>query len=325
MSLADWADVVLVAPTTYNIIGKIANGIADDMLSTVISATTKPVFFALAMNVNMYNNPILQENIKKLKKYNYKFIDADEGLLACNYVAKGRLKDEKAIVDELERFEICSKFENYSTLLAGKKILISGGRTKEKIDPVRYITNNSSGKMAYSLAQASADLGAEVTLISGPCELEIPTNINKFKKVDSASEMYEEINSEFKNTDIFISCAAVADYTPKEYSTKKIKKADGDLFIELKRTKDILFEMGQQKEKQFLVGFAAETNDIKENALKKLKKKNLDMIVANSALTMSSDMSSVEIIGKNETSIEILNKTKLEIAYEILKQISKKI
>ncbi len=327
ISLADWADMVLIAPTTYNLIGKVANGIADDMLSTVISAvsiTEKPVFFALAMNVNMYKNPILQENIKKLKKYNYKFIDADEGLLACNYVAKGRLRDEKEIVDELERFQIYSKFENYSTLLTGKKVLISGGRTKEKIDPVRYITNNSSGKMAYSLAKAGADLGAEVTLISGPCDLDIPNNLKSFIKVESAEEMYQEVNKEFKNTDIFISCAAVADYTPKEYSTKKIKKADGDLFIELKRTKDILFEMGQQKEKQFLVGFAAETNDIKENALKKLKKKNLDMIVANSALTMNSDMSSVEIIEKDETSIEVLNKTKTEIAYEILKQISKK-
>ncbi len=204
ISLAEWADIVLIAPATYNVIGKIANGIADDMLTTVVSATKKPVFFALAMNVNMYNNPILQKNISKLKSYGYKFIDADEGLLACNYSGKGRLRDEKEIVDEIERYKTYSKIENYSSLFAGKKILISSGRTKEKIDPVRYITNNSSGKMGYSLARAAVDLGAEVTLVSGPCELSIPNGLKKFKSIESALEMYEEINREFTDTDIFI-------------------------------------------------------------------------------------------------------------------------
>lgn len=325
ISLSDWADVVLIAPATYNIIGKIANGIADDMLTTIISATQKPTFFALAMNVKMYENPILLENIEKLKKFGYKFIDSDEGLLACNYSAKGRLKDEREIVNEIERYFIYSEIENYSNLLKGKKVLISSGRTREDIDPVRYITNNSSGKMGYSLAQAALDLGAEVSLVSGPTELKEPNGLFNFIKVVSAEQMYQAIEKEFKRTDIFISCAAVADYRPKEYQKEKIKKADKNLIIEFVRNKDILFEMGKSKEKQFLVGFAAETNDIKENALKKLKKKNLDLIVANSAFNMNSDENKIEIIKKDETSIEFSQKSKLELAYDILKIVSSEI
>lgn len=325
ISLSDWADVVLIAPATYNIIGKIANGIADDMLTTIISATQKPTFFALAMNVKMYENPILLENIEKLKKFGYKFIDSDEGLLACNYSAKGRLKDEREIVNEIERYFIYSEIENYSNLLKGKKVLISSGRTREDIDPVRYITNNSSGKMGYSLAQAALDLGAEVSLVSGPTELKEPNGLFNFIKVVSAEQMYQAIEKEFKRTDIFISCAAVADYRPKEYQKEKIKKADKNLIIEFVRNKDILFEMGKSKEKQFLVGFAAETNDIKENALKKLKKKNLDLIVANSAFNMNSDENKIEIIKKDETSIEFSQKSKLELAYDILKIVSREI
>lgn len=325
ISLSDWADLVLVAPATYNIIGKIANGIADDMLTTVISATQKPIFFALAMNVKMYENPILLENIEKLKKYGYKFIEADEGLLACNYIAKGRLKDENEIVDEIERYFLYSKINNYSNLLKGQKILISSGRTREEIDPVRYVTNNSSGKMGYSLAQAAVDLGADVSLVSGPTDLKEPSGLKKYSRVNSAEQMYIEIEKEFKNTDIFISCAAVADYRPKEYHSEKIKKADGNLLIEFVRNKDILLEMGKIKNKQFLVGFAAETNDIRENAIKKLRKKNLDLIVANNASTMTKDDNSIEIIRKDESSIKFLEKSKLELAYEILKIISSEI
>lgn len=325
ISLSDWADLVLVAPATYNIIGKIANGIADDMLTTVISATQKPIFFALAMNVKMYENPILLENIEKLKKYGYKFIEADEGLLACNYIAKGRLKDENEIVDEIERYFLYSKINNYSNLLKGQKILISSGRTREEIDPVRYVTNNSSGKMGYSLAQAAVDLGADVSLVSGPTDLKEPSGLKKYSRVNSAEQMYIEIEKEFKNTDIFISCAAVADYRPKEYHNEKIKKADGNLVIEFVRNKDILLEMGKIKNKQFLVGFAAETNDIRENAIKKLRKKNLDLIVANNASTMTKDDNSIEIIRKDESSIKFLEKSKLELAYEILKIISSEI
>ena len=323
ISLADWADMVLIAPATYNIIGKVANGIADDMLTTVISAVSvrKPVFFALAMNVNMYENPILKENINKLKSFGYRFIDAEEGLLACNYSAKGRMSEPENIVDEIERYSIFSKFENFDIVLKNKKILITSGRTKENIDPVRYLSNNSSGKMGYSLAQAAVDLGAEVTLISGPTNLKVPNGLEKFIFVESALEMYEKVDEYFKNTDIFIACAAVADYRPKEYKKEKIKKSDSDFVIELVRNPDILLEMSKKKEKQLLVGFAAETNDIKENALKKLEKKNLDIIVANNASVMGSDENVIEIIKKDRTSVEISQKSKIELAYDILNEV----
>ena len=323
ISLADWADVVLIAPATYNIIGKVANGIADDMLTTILSAVSvrKPVFFALAMNVNMYENPILKENIDKLKSFGYRFIDAEEGLLACNYNAKGRMSEPENIVDEIERYSIFSKIENFDTALKGKKILITSGRTKENIDPVRYLSNNSSGKMGYSLAQAAVDLGAEVTLISGPTDLKVPNGLENFISVELALEMYEKVDEYFKNTDIFIACAAVADYRPKEYKKEKIKKSDADLVIELIRNPDILLEMSKKKEKQLLVGFAAETNDIRENALKKLEKKNLDIIVANNASVMGSDENVIEIIKKDRTSVEISQKSKIELAYDILNEV----
>ncbi len=323
ISLADWADMVLIAPATYNIIGKVSNGIADDMLTTILSAVSvrKPVFFALAMNVNMYENPILKENIDKLSSFGYRFIDAEEGLLACNYSAKGRMSEPEDIVDEIERYSIFSKIENFDTALKGKKILITSGRTKENVDPIRYLSNNSSGKMGYSLAQAAIDMGAEVTLVSGPTDLKIPNDLKNFISVESALEMYEKVDEYFKNTDIFIACAAVADYRPKEYKKEKIKKSDSDLVMELVRNPDILLEMSKKKEKQLLVGFAAETNDIKENALKKLKKKNLDIIVANNASVMGSDENVIEIIRKDRTSVEISQKSKMELAYDILSEV----
>ena len=323
ISLADWADIVLIAPATYNIIGKVANGIADDMLSTILSAVSlrKPVFFALAMNVNMYENPILNENIDKLKTYGYRFIDTNEGLLACNYEAKGRMKEPEEIVDIIERYNLASKIDNFRDALKGKKLLITSGRTRENIDPIRYLSNKSSGKMGYSLAQAAVDLGAEVTLVSGPTNLNVPDRLKEFISVDSAIHMYEKVDEKFKDTDIFIACAAVADYRPKEYQDKKIKKSDLNLTIELVRNPDILFEMGKKKENQLLVGFAAETNNIIENALKKLEKKNLDMIVANNASTMGTDTNSIEIIRKDRSSTVINQKSKIELAYDILKEV----
>jgi phosphopantothenoylcysteine decarboxylase/phosphopantothenate--cysteine ligase len=318
ISLAEWADVVLVAPATYNIVGKVANGIADDMLSTVISATTKPVFFALAMNVNMYNNPILKENINKLKKYGYKFIDSDEGFLACNVNAKGRLKDEKEIVKIIEDHFQEEELDRY---LTGKTVLITAGRTEEAIDPVRYISNRSSGQMGYSLAIAARKLGAEVILVSGPTELSQPEGLKKFIKVRSAQEMYEATIKEFPEVDIAIACAAVADYKPKNYSTEKIKKKDGDMTIVLDRNPDILFEMGKLKDKQFLIGFAAETENIIENAIGKLKRKNLNMIVANNASNMQKTTNQIRII-KSENSIkEIPEKEKSQLAFDILREI----
>ena len=323
ISLADWADIVLIAPATYNIIGKVANGISDDMLSTILSAVSlrKPIFFALAMNVNMYENPILNENISKLKSYGYRFIDTNEGLLACNYEAKGRMKEPEEIVDIIERHNLATKIENFKDALKGKKLLITSGRTREDIDPIRYLSNKSSGKMGYSLAQAAVDLGAEVTLVSGPTNLSVPDGLKEFISVDSAIQMYEKVDEKFKDTNIFIACAAVADYRPKEYQDKKIKKSDLNLTIELVRNPDILFEMGKKKENQLLVGFAAETNNIIENALKKLEKKNLDMIVANNASTMGTDTNSIEIIRKDRSSTVINQKSKIELAYDILKEV----
>lgn len=318
ISLAQWADAVLVAPATYNIVGKIANGIADDMLSTVISATKSPVFFALAMNVNMYENPILLENIEKLKKYNYNFIESDEGFLACNVNAKGRLKNEAEIVEILEKYFEEKETDKY---LTGKKILITAGRTEEAIDPVRYLSNRSSGQMGYSLAIAAQKLGAEVILVSGPTELDIPRGIKKFIQVRSAQEMYEAAVKEFETVDIAIACAAVADYKPKTYSTEKIKKKDGDMTIILDRNPDILYEMGKLKKDQFLVGFAAETENIVENALGKLKRKNLDMIVANNAANMQKKTNEILIIKSQEDMKEIPEKEKSQLAYDILKEI----
>ena len=317
ISLAEWADVVLVAPATYNIVGKVANGIADDMLSTVISACKKQVYFALAMNVNMYENPILKENIEKLKRFGYKFIEADEGFLACNVNAKGRLKDEEEIVNILEKenTEVEKKF-------IGKTILITAGRTEEAIDPVRYLSNRSSGQMGYALAKAAVKMGAKVILVSGPTNLSKPEGLLEFVQVRSAQEMYEEVIKRFKDIDGAIACAAVADYKPKYYSNEKIKKKDGDLTIVLDRNPDILLEMGKLKNSQFLVGFAAETQNLIENALGKLKKKNLNMIVANDASNMQKNTNEIYIIkGENEIK-SIPEKSKEELAFDILREIT---
>lgn len=223
ISLAEWADLVLIAPATYNIVGKIANGIADDMLSTVISACTKPKYLALAMNVNMYENPILKENISKLERFGYNFIEADEGFLACNANAKGRLKNEDEIVEIIEK----ALNDENRDLLKGKKILITAGRTEEPIDPVRYLSNNSSGQMGYALASEAVKMGADVTLVSGPTNLPRPKGLKEFVQTRSAMDMYEAVMARFDEQDIGIACAAVADYKPKFYSEQKIKKASG--------------------------------------------------------------------------------------------------
>ena len=319
ISLAEWADLVLIAPATYNIVGKIANGIADDMLSTVISACTKPKYLALAMNVNMYENPILKENISKLERFGYNFIEADEGFLACNANAKGRLKNEDEIVEIIEK----SLNDENRDLLKGKKILITAGRTEEPIDPVRYLSNNSSGQMGYALAEQAVKMGADVTLVSGPTNLPRPKGLKEFVQTRSAMDMYEAVMARFDEQDIGIACAAVADYKPKFYSEQKIKKADDDLVIVLDRNPDILYNMGQKKSHQVLVGFAAETENIIENAKKKLVKKNLDMIVANNAHNMRSSNNSATFLKKDGSSIDIPEKTKIELAVDILKEVSK--
>ena len=275
ISLAKKADIFLIAPATANVIGKIANGIADDMLSTTVMATKAPVVIAPAMNTNMYENPVTQANIQKLKDLGYIFIEPGYGRLACGDLGPGKLAEPDLIVENI-KFLL-----NKNDELKGKNVLVTAGPTQEAIDPVRYITNKSTGKMGYALAYQAALMGAKVTLVTGPTNLEIPFGISEVIKVKSAQQMYEAVTSSFDEMDIVIKSAAVADYKPKNISDSKIKKSDSDLVLELDRNKDILFELGKLKTKQVLVGFAAETDDLIANAQKKLAKKNLDFIVAN--------------------------------------------
>ncbi|MGL5355678.1 MAG: bifunctional phosphopantothenoylcysteine decarboxylase/phosphopantothenate--cysteine ligase CoaBC [Cetobacterium sp.] len=321
ISLAEWADLFLIAPATYNIIGKVANGIADDMLSTVISASTKPIYFALAMNVNMYENPILKENIKKLESLGYNFIESDEGFLACNVNAKGRLKNEAEIVEIIEK-EFVDKNKKS---LKGKRIIITAGRTEEALDPIRYFSNRSSGQMGYCLAEVAVTLGAEVTLVSGPTNLEIPKGLKEFVSVRSAVNMFDAVMNRFDEQNIGIAAAAVADYRPKTVSDQKIKKDDGELTIVFERNPDILFNMGKNKKDQILIGFAAETENIVQNAQKKLVKKNLDFIVANNAENMQKSTNSIQIIKKDGETIIFEESPKLEVAQHIFNEIIKEI
>ena len=321
IALADWADIILVAPATYNIVGKVAGGIADDMLSTVISAFNKTVYFALAMNVRMYENPILAENIKKLKKYGYKFIEADEGLLACNVNAKGRLKNEQEIIEiiskELEETEKVSTDKP----LAGKKVLITAGRTEEPLDPIRYFSNRSTGKMGYFLGEEAEKLGADVTIVSGPTNIDKPDRVN-IVEVRTAEEMYGEVMKYEAEQDIIIAAAAVADYRPEYTADKKIKKGDM-LTVNFIRNKDILLELGKIKKDKILVGFAAESENLIENAKEKLQKKNLDMIVVNSVDNFGTDDNTITLLGKDfETAFEKMEKKK--VSKEIWKTIKEK-
>lgn len=277
ISLAKLSDLVLVAPASANIIGKIAGGIADDMASTTIMASKCPVLIVPAMNTAMYENPIVQDNIKKLVSFGYEIMEPAEGVLACGDTGKGKLPPVSDIFAKVNRM-IGSGHD-----LKGKRVLITAGPTMEAIDPVRYITNHSTGKMGYSLAEAAADRGAEVTLVSGKTALDKPLGVRTIDVV-SAADMAEAAFSEAKDQDIFIFSAAVADYRPAEVSDKKIKKKDGEApEIRLTRTVDILQRIGHDhREDQYVCGFAMETEDLLTNAVEKLEKKNADMICANS-------------------------------------------
>lgn len=274
VSLADWCDLVLIAPATANIIGKIKAGIADDILSTVVISTKSQVFFVPAMNVKMWENPILQENISKLKKLGYKFIDPGTGDLACGYEGKGRMAEPEQIVNEIMKFLSTKKD------LEGKSILVTASKTVEPIDPIRYLSNRSSGKMGFAIAQAALSRGAQVTLISGPSSLSPPAGI-KFIPVASASQMRNEVKKNYKKADCLIMAAAVSDFTPEKKLANKIKKDQAELVLKLKKTPDILKEMGKQKGKKILVGFSLETENEIKNSKSKLKEKNLDLIVVN--------------------------------------------
>ena len=276
IELAKKADVFVIVPATANIIGKIANGIADDMITTTIMATEAKKVIVPAMNTKMYHNPIVQENILKLKRHGYYFIEPVSGLLACGDTGKGKMEDPTVIVEEL------CLIANQTKEMAGCKVTVTAGATTEDIDPVRYLTNRSTGKMGYAIAEQAILKGATVVLISGKTNLKPPRGLSKFIEVRSAEEMYQEVKREFFDTDILIKAAAVADFTPKVFAKNKIKKQDENMVIDLKRTKDIAFEMGQlKKSNQVMVGFAAETESVLEHAVQKLKKKNLDFIVSN--------------------------------------------
>lgn len=282
IELAKRADAFLIVPATANFIGKLAAGIADDMLTTTVMATRAPVIIAPAMNTNMYTNRIVQANIGALQDLGYKFIESASGRLACGDIGAGKLADVDDIVAYVVDF-----FEKEAQVkdLVGRRIMISAGPTIEAIDPVRYITNRSSGKMGYAIAKRAVARGAQVTLVSGKTDLDVPKGLVKYISIESADDLYENLVREFDSNDVVIQSAAVADYKPKSYSDKKIKKKDSDLSIELCRNKDVAQELGKIKGDKVLVGFAAETNDVLENATKKIKKKNLDFIVAND-LTM---------------------------------------
>lgn len=276
IDLADWADLVIVAPATANVIGKMANGIADDMITTTLLATEAPVWVAPAMNVHMIQHPAVIRNINRLYQDGVRFIEPEEGYLACGYVGRGRLEEPEKIVLRIAEF-----FQEDKDILRGEKVLITAGATQEKLDPVRYFTNHSTGKMGFAIAEVAARQGAEVTLVTTSKTLPVPLNV-QVEYVESAEEMYLAVKKNQASQSVFVMTAAVADYTPAKVSEQKIKKQPGDFTIEMKRTKDILLEVGQNKtENQVVIGFAAETENLKANARKKLTTKNADIIVAN--------------------------------------------
>ena len=322
ISLAQKADLMLIAPATANVIGKISNGIADDMLSTTVMATKAKVLIAPAMNTNMYQNPIVQNNISKLKDFGYKFIEPASGRLACGDIGIGKLADVNTIVER-----VIEELEDKEQDLLGKKVLVSAGPTIAPIDPVRYITNRSTGKMGYAIAKEARDRGAEVILVSGPTNLEPPKNV-KIINIKTNEEMKKEILQNFKWADIVIKSAAVADYKPKEYSKEKIKKGEGDLNICLTRDNDILKFLGEIKTHQVLVGFAAESDNVLENSERKLKNKNLDFIVANDITSydtgFGSEDNKVVILSKNNEKLELEKMSKKKVASNIFDMILEK-
>ncbi|KAF0820308.1 Phosphopantothenoylcysteine decarboxylase [Bacillus sp. ZZV12-4809] len=321
IDLADWADLILVAPATANVIGKLANGIADNMITTTLLAATSPIWIAPAMNVHMYSHPAVQKNIETLYCFGCRFIEPSEGYLACGYVGKGRLEEPEKITETISEFFKPARFK-----FTGRKVVITAGPTREKIDPVRYITNHSSGKMGYAIAEAAVSAGAEVVLISGPVSIDAPAGLTLIK-VESAEEMYQAAINEFENADIVVKTAAVSDYRPKKTSAHKMKKKPGDEVLELERTKDILFELGQRKRKQILIGFAAETEQVEEYAKSKLMKKNADMIVANNVTAegagFGTDTNIVTFYKKDGSSEKLPLMSKKDVAEKILEEAAK--
>ncbi len=322
VSLAKKADVVMLAPASANgigkIIGKIAHGIADDMLTTTIMACRCRKIIAPAMNTNMFENPIVQDNLKTLERYGYEIITPATGYLACGDTGAGKMPEPELLLEYILREIACEKD------MEGLKVLVTAGPTQEPVDPVRFITNHSTGKMGYAIAKVCMRRGAEVTLVSGPTAMQKPEFVN-YIPVTTAREMFEEVTSRAREQDIIIKAAAVADYRPKDVSSEKVKKKDGELFLEMERTDDILAYLGSHRcPGQFLCGFSMETENVLENSREKLKKKNLDMIAANSLKVQGAgfggDTNVITIITEDEeVSLELMSKE--EAASKLLDQI----
>ncbi len=322
VSLAKLADLVLVAPASANVIAKLAHGIADDMLTTTILACKCPILVSPAMNTRMYENAIVQDNLKTLRHYGFQVIDPADGHLACGDMGAGKMPEPEVLLSYILH-EIA-----YEKDLLGKKVLITAGPTKEAIDPVRFISNHSTGKMGYALAEAAANRGADVTLVSGEVALEAPAFV-EFVPVVSAADMAEAVKSRAENMDIIIKAAAVADYRPANVATEKIKKSDSDTQITLERTEDILAYLGAHKrEGQFLCGFSMETENVVENSRAKLEKKNADMIVANNLRTegagFGTDTNVVTLITRDEIK-ELPQMLKGDVAHAIFDEIKSRV
>ena len=321
ISLAQWADLILIAPATANIIGKIAQGIADDMLTTTVMASNTKVIFAPAMNKNMISNPLYQQNVEKLTALGYEFIDAEYGQLACGEVGEGRLANIEDIVNKV------GYVLTFKNDYKGKTVLVTASCTREPIDKVRFLSNYSSGKMGFALAKIARARGAKVILITGSTCLPAPKGITTVS-IETAEEMKKEVFKYFSESDIIISAAAVADFRPKEVFAGKIKKEkDENPLIELERTSDILYELGKKKGDKILVGFAAETENMEENALKKLKEKRLDLIIANDISLkeagFTSDNNKANLINSTGIVQELPLMTKIDMAGKILDEILK--
>jgi len=320
VAMSDIADLMVIAPATANIIGKIANGIADDLLSTMVMAMDVPVLFAPSMNVKMWQSSFVQYNVERLKAYGYHFVGPSEGDLACGSKGRGRLAEIPEILEKIEDIFTEKDFK-------GKRVLVTAGPTLEPLDPVRYLTNRSTGKMGFALAKMARRRGAEVLLITGPNYLTLPRNDIKIITVSSAREMYEAVMDNFEDYHVIIKAAAVADFRPKDTLAEKIKKADGTYLLELEQNPDILKELGKRKGERILVGFAAETSSLMEHAEAKLREKNLDLIVANDVTQPGAgfgvDTNIVRIIDSRGKVRNLPLLTKDEVADIVLDQILK--
>ncbi|WP_233509779.1 bifunctional phosphopantothenoylcysteine decarboxylase/phosphopantothenate--cysteine ligase CoaBC [Staphylococcus pseudintermedius] len=321
IALGDWADVIVVAPATANIISKLSHGIADDMVTTTLLATTTPKFMAPAMNVHMFENPRIQANIQTLIDDGYHFIEPGEGFLACGYVAKGRMAEPLEIKAVIDRQGQKNAEKIQSAYFRDKKVLVTAGPTIETIDPVRFVSNRASGKMGYAIAEALQKVGAEVTLVTGPTSIEAPRHVEVLQ-VTTAEDMFQAVRQRFKQQDIIFKTAAVSDYTPVDPLPHKMKKQNGDVTVTFKRTQDILKYLGEHKTTQKLVGFAAETQNMESYAQDKLARKNADVIIANNvgdtSIGFSSDNNEVSLYFKDGTFETLQKGPKKKLAFQIL-------